>query len=189
MLLVIDCDDSFVETLARYGREAGVATTVLRHRATDLAAIAALAPRAIMLSPGPGRPSDLPLLRAVIDHFPITPLFGVCLGHQALCEAYGGTTVRAPRPCHGQASPMHHEGDPLFAGVPSPFDAGRYHSLLGAIDPRRPLRPIAYGGDGLLMAVRHAAAPHIGVQFHPESLLTPSGRTIMGNFLREAGLL
>lgn len=187
MILLIDHFDSFVETLARYVREAGEETHVLRVDALDPRAVAASPPRAVILSPGPGRPEDTPQTLGLITALPQTPILGVCLGHQALCEAYGGTTIRAPHPMHGRASLIHHEGDALFADVPSPFRAGKYHSLLGEIAEEGPLQPIAWDEEGTLMAIRHREFPHLGVQFHPESLLTPDGRTIMRNFLRPTG--
>ncbi|MEM9234501.1 MAG: aminodeoxychorismate/anthranilate synthase component II [Pseudomonadota bacterium] len=183
MILLVDHFDSFVETLARYVREAEAGTEVVRVDHIDPASVAAMMPLGIILSPGPGRPADTPQTPALFDAFPDTPILGVCLGHQALCEAYGGRTVLAPEPMHGRASSIHHEGDALFDGIQSPFSAGRYHSLLGEIQPDGDLYPTAWEADGMLMAARHRCRPHYGVQFHPESLLTPDGRRIMQNFV------
>ena len=186
MIWLIDHFDSFVETLARYIREAGEETRVIRVDHLDLDEVARATPRALVLSPGPGRPGDSPHILELFKKFPALPILGVCLGHQALCEAYGGKTIRAPEPMHGRASLIHHKGDPLFHGVSSPFLAGRYHSLLGEISQNGPLDPIAWGEDGTLMAARHKVCPHYGVQFHPESLLTPDGRRIIKTFLNRA---
>lgn len=187
MILLVDHFDSFVETLARYVREAGTTTQVTRVDQLSVDEVHALAPRAILLSPGPGRPSDTPQTLALFEAFPATPILGVCLGHQALAEAYGGRTIRAPRPMHGRASDVHHEGDALFAGIPSPFPAGRYHSLLAEFETGGRVRPIAWNAEGTVMAARHVSRPHLGVQFHPESLLTPDGRRIIENFLAIPG--
>jgi anthranilate synthase/aminodeoxychorismate synthase-like glutamine amidotransferase len=185
MILVIDAYDSFVETLARYAREAGFATEVRRHDRTTLADCLAARPEAIILSPGPGRPEDAPLCGDLIVAAPDLPILGVCLGHQAMAEVYGGETRRHDDPHHGRSSLIHHEGDPLFAGVPDPFPAGRYHSLIAC--PGGNFRAIAWLDDGTPMAARHVHRPHFGVQFHPESLLTPHGRIILGNFLAIPG--
>lgn len=186
MILLVDHFDSFVETLARYVREAGEETLVVRVDQVNLPMVAELDPEAIILSPGPGRPGDTPQTLSLFSAFPQTPILGVCLGHQALAEAYGGETVPAPEPMHGRASQVHHEGDALFAGVASPFAAGRYHSLLGAFAEGGDALPTAWDEAGTVMAARHRTRPHMGVQFHPESLLTPDGRRIIGNFLQLA---
>ncbi|RFB05771.1 anthranilate synthase component II [Parvularcula marina] len=183
MILLIDHFDSFVETLARYARESGAATHVLRVDDLVAADVAVEAPQGIILSPGPGQPSDTPETMALFELLPETPILGVCLGHQALCQAYGGATVPAPHPMHGRASQIHHEGGGLFADIPSPFPAGKYHSLLGTLPEDGPLDALAWDEEGTLMAARHRTQPHFGVQFHPESLLTPAGRIIMRNFL------
>ncbi|WOI53555.1 aminodeoxychorismate/anthranilate synthase component II [Parvularcula sp. LCG005] len=185
MILVVDLYDSFVETLARYVREAGAETQVVRHDTLDLKVVEDIAPRAIILSPGPGRPSDIPICTQIIQHFPQLPILGVCLGHQALADAYGGATILSPDPMHGRPSLVRHEGDPLFSKVPNPFQAGRYHSLLGRLPDEGPLKAIAWSSDGLVMALRHRDRPHMGVQFHPESLLTPDGHQIIANFLQD----
>jgi anthranilate synthase/aminodeoxychorismate synthase-like glutamine amidotransferase len=183
MILVLDCRDSFVETLARYAREAGAETRVARCDALSVAEAVAMCPRAVILSPGPGRPREAGIATELFGALPDTPILGVCLGHQALSEAYGGETVASPEPMHGRASLVRHEGDSLFAGVPSPFAAGRYHSLLAG--PAAVLREIAWS-DGLCMARRHESRPHVGVQFHPESLLTEGGHRVIRNFVGTA---
>lgn len=186
MIVVVDHFDSFVETLARYVREAGRTTRLIRvDRLDDEGQIAAAA-AGIIISPGPGRPADTPQTVALIRSLPATPILGVCLGHLALCEAYGGATIPAPNPMHGRASLIHHRGDAPFVGLPNPFRAGRYHSLIGTTVDGGPLDPIAWDEEGVLMAVRHRSRPHIGVQFHPESLLTPTGRRIIAAFLMTA---
>lgn len=182
MILIVDNYDSFVETLARYVREAGFETVLVRNDAVTAAEVAALAPQAIILSPGPYGPDEAGICKALPTAQPQTPMLGVCLGHLAIAEAYGGRTVSAPKPIHGRATPVHHEGDPLFGGVPQPFQAGRYHALASDI-AGTDLLPTAWAEDETLMAFRHRSAPHVGVQFHPESVLTPDGRRIIGNFL------
>lgn len=184
MILVIDNYDSFVNNLARYVREAGWETLVLRNDAATAAECFALRPEGVIISPGPKRPADsrisMDIIRALDPH---TPLLGVCLGHQCLVEAFGGKTVRARHPLHGEASEISHDGSGVFAGVPSPMTAGRYHSLIAVPQPGNPMRPVAWSADGELMAVAHETRPWFGVQFHPESLLTPHGRLIVENFL------
>lgn len=185
MILLIDHHDSFVETLARYSREAGHETMVVRVDRLDMADVLSLAPDAVILSPGPGRPADTPWTQRLFHALGATPVLGVCLGHQALIEAYGGTTGSAPEPMHGRASLIRHSGDGLFYGVPSPFLAARYHSLIGQPETCSELDAIAWTeNEGQVMAVRHQVRPHCGVQFHPESLLTPHGAVILRNFLK-----
>lgn len=185
MILVIDNYDSFVETLARYARLLGHAVTVVRADTISVEQALALNPCGVILSPGPGRPGEVGIMLPLIGALPETPILGVCLGHQALAEAYGGHTSRAAAPVHGRSSKVFHDGDPAFAGVPSPFEAGRYHALRAVLpeadDPE--LQPIAWLEDGTVMALRHRSHPHVGVQFHPESLLTPDGMKIVANVL------
>ena len=180
-ILVVDCEDSFVQTLARYAREHGAKTVVVRADALDVGALAA--PDAVILSPGPGRPADVPAAAAVVRALPHTPILGVCLGHQVLCEAYGGATEASLDPMHGRASPVTHDGSTLYAGLPNPFRAARYHSLIGVPGPT--LLADAWS-DGLVMGARHPDRPHHGVQFHPESLLTEGGHRMIGNFVAMA---
>ena len=183
-LLVADCEDSFVQTLARYAREHGARTRVVRADTLQVADAVAGAPDGVILSPGPGRPEAAGDLAALIRAMPQTPILGVCLGHQALCEAYGGATGRSPEPMHGRASLVTHDGSALYAGLASPFRAARYHSLIGA--PGADMRADAWS-NGLVMGARHADNPHHGVQFHPESLLTEGGHRMIGNFVRMCG--
>jgi anthranilate synthase/aminodeoxychorismate synthase-like glutamine amidotransferase len=197
MLLVIDNYDSFtynlVQILGQLLREAGrtdVPLWVVRNDAVDLEDIMAMEPSAVVISPGPGRPEEagitIPAIRALSGR---TPLLGVCLGHQAIAAAFGGRVVRAGRLMHGKASPVLHQGDALFAGLPSPFMAGRYHSLLVAEPLPEPLMVTARTPEGEIMALRHRHHPTFGIQFHPESVLTPEGVRLLRNFLRIAGYL
>ena len=185
MILIIDNYDSFVETLARYVRELGLETHIVRNDALTADDIRELSPRAVILSPGPYGPAEAGVCKALPLALPGTPILGVCLGHLAIAEAYGGATIPARTPRHGQASAIRHEGDALFRGLTNPFDAGRYHALVSSIRGTN-LIPIAWSDDGELMAFRHASCPHVGVQFHPESILTPQGRLLLSNFLPEA---
>ena len=197
MLLVIDNYDSFtynlVQILGQLLREAGrtdVPLRVVRNDAVDLEDIMAMEPSAVVISPGPGRPEEagitIPAIRALSGR---TPLLGVCLGHQAIAAAFGGRVVRAGRLMQGKASPVLHQGDALFAGLPSPFMAGRYHSLLVAEPLPEPLMVTARTPEGEIMALRHRHHPTFGIQFHPESVLTPEGVRLLRNFLRIAGYL
>ncbi|MEO1041112.1 MAG: aminodeoxychorismate/anthranilate synthase component II [Pseudomonadota bacterium] len=186
MILIIDNYDSFVETLARYVREAGYKTQVVRHDDLSTEEIAALDPQGVVLSPGPYTPDEAGVCRSLPCVLPRTPILGVCLGHLAIAEAYGGATVPARTPIHGRATAVTHDGSALFADVPCPFDAGRYHALIADITATD-LIPSAWSETEELMAFRHPASPHLGVQFHPESLLTEGGRSIMENFLAMTG--
>ena len=186
MILIIDNYDSFVETLARYVREAGHETRVVRNDACTAEEIIGLAPDGIIMSPGPYTPEQAGVCRALPVRLPTTPMLGVCLGHLAIAEAYGGRTVPAATPIHGRPTPVTHDRSPLFHDVCSPFQAGRYHALLADI-ALTDLIATAWSSDGALMAFCHPENPHLGVQFHPESLLTEGGRTIMANFLSLTG--
>ncbi len=182
MIIVIDHFDSFVETLARYVREAGHQVCVMRQD-TDLADILAFQPQAVILSPGPGGPEttgvSLPLLAALPEHVPV---LGICLGHQILAHYLGGTVTRAKEPRHGKASDIHHHGDALFADMENPFSAGRYHALIVEKLPAD-CQAVAHSALGENMGFKHQSRPLYGVQFHPESILTPQGRQMIGNFL------
>ena len=185
MILVVDHYDSFVYNLVQLVEGLGAATEVVRSDAEAPDEMLARRPEAVILSPGPGRPDDagcfVELARAVGDD---VPLLGVCLGHQALGEALGGRVDPGPVPVHGKASAVHHDGAGILAGVPSPFDAGRYHSLVVAADALPDeLELTAWTADGIVMAVQHRSLPRFGVQFHPESILTPEGPRIIENFL------
>jgi len=185
MILLIDNYDSFVHNLARYVGELGHARRVIRNDAVSVDEILASQPEAIILSPGPCTPDragvSIELAReAARAH---VPLLGVCLGHQAIAAAFGDKIMRAKHPLHGKASRIGHDGDALFKGLPNPFAAGRYHSLVAELQSGSMLVPIAHADDGELMALRHASAPIYGVQFHPESVLTEHGHQLIGNFL------
>jgi anthranilate synthase/aminodeoxychorismate synthase-like glutamine amidotransferase len=184
MIVVVDNYDSFVHNLARYFREEGAETRVIRNDAASAEAIIATAPAGVVLSPGPKTPAEAGVCLDLLASLPATtPLLGVCLGHQCLVEAFGGRTLRAERPLHGEASSVRHDGKGLFEGVPSPMAAGRYHSLISLLGEARDLVPCAWSEEGELMAVRRNGAPWFGVQFHPESLLTPDGRALIRNFI------
>jgi anthranilate synthase component 2/para-aminobenzoate synthetase component 2 len=184
MILVIDNYDSFVYNLARYCRELGEETRVVRNDAVTVAQVEEMAPAAIILSPGPGRPQEAGVCLEIIRAFPEVPILGVCLGHQCLAEAYGGKTVPSREPMHGRPSAVSHDGKGVFAGLASPLQVGRYHSLSVDVDGCDDLKITAYTDDQEIMALQHNVHPHIGVQFHPESLLTPQGKTLLANFLK-----
>ena len=185
MVLLIDNYDSFVHNLARYVRELGEATTVRRNDAITLDEIAALGPSHIIVSPGPRTPREAGISNDVIASFgPRVPILGVCLGHQCLGAAMGGRVVRASRPRHGKTSPIYHSGEGIFSGLPSPFPATRYHSLLVAREGLPEcLEVVATTREDEIMALRHRSFPLWGVQFHPESVLTEHGHALLRNFL------
>ncbi len=185
MILIIDNYDSFVHNLARYLREAGSPVRVVRNDQVTAAECVSMAPSGVVLSPGPKTPADAGCSLDLIATLPArTPLFGVCLGHQCLVEAFGGETVRADDPLHGEASLIRHTGAGIFEGVPSPTPAGRYHSLIARPRKGSPIVETAWTENGALMGAAHRINPWFGVQFHPESLLTPHGRRMVENFLR-----
>jgi anthranilate synthase/aminodeoxychorismate synthase-like glutamine amidotransferase len=188
MILLIDNYDSFVHNLARYVSELGEDPVVRRHDATSHEEITALRPSHIIISPGPCTPGEAGISTDVVRRFgPTIPILGVCLGHQCIGAAYGAGIVRAGRPMHGKASRIHHDGTGLFAGLPNPFPAARYHSLVISRS-RLPadLRVTASAEDGEIMAVEHARHPVIGLQFHPESVLTEYGYVLLDRFLHGA---
>jgi anthranilate synthase/aminodeoxychorismate synthase-like glutamine amidotransferase len=185
-VVVIDNYDSFVYNLVQYLGELGADPVVHRHDEVTVEQVSDERPDAILISPGPGRPSDAGISNDLIrDLGPSIPLLGVCLGHQCIGEVFGGTIVRAPRIMHGKTSLVSHDGRGLFAGVPDPFEATRYHSLV--IDPAtiddEQLEVTARTDDGVVMGVRHRRHPIEGVQFHPESILTNAGHDLLRNFL------
>jgi anthranilate synthase/aminodeoxychorismate synthase-like glutamine amidotransferase len=186
MILMIDNYDSFTFNLVQYLGELGAEVVVRRNDAMALDEIEALAPRAVVISPGPCTPNEagisVPLLRRFAGRFPI---LGVCLGHQALGAAFGADIVRADRIMHGKTSPIEHDGKTIFSGLSNPFDATRYHSLL----VRRETLPAclevsAWTREGEIMGLRHREHPIEGVQFHPESILTLEGKQLLANFLQ-----
>ncbi len=185
-VLVIDNYDSFTFNLVQYLGELDAELIVRRNDQVSLDAIADIAADRIVVSPGPGHPADAGVIVEAIRRFgPSIPVLGVCLGHQAIGLAFGGTVVRAPRPVHGKTSAIDHDGRGVFAGVTSPFDAARYHSLVIAPDgwPADLIVTARTHDDGIVMGVRHRDWPVHGVQFHPESILTGPGRQILRNFL------
>jgi anthranilate synthase/aminodeoxychorismate synthase-like glutamine amidotransferase len=189
VILVIDNYDSFVHNLARYVRELGWATTVVRNDAIELAAIEALAPSHIIISPGPCTPDEAGISVPLIPRFgPTIPILGVCLGHQSIGQAFGGKVVRARRPMHGKTSLVRHDGAGIFAGLPNPLRATRYHSLVVAADDLpADLLVAAESEEGEIMALRHRRWPVVGLQFHPEAVLTEHGHDLLRNFLGDAG--
>ena len=184
MLIVIDNYDSFTYNLVQYLGELGQEIKVFRNDQVTLEEIRALNPDHIVISPGPGDPNDGGISLEVLREFgPTTPIFGVCLGHQCIGQAYGGRVVRAPRLMHGKVSPVYHNGAGVFSGVPSPFNATRYHSLIVEEPIPDDLEVTAFTSQGEVMGVRHKEYPTVGVQFHPESILTEHGKRILQNFL------
>ncbi len=184
-LLLIDNYDSFTYNLAQYLGELGAGVDVFRNDALDLDQIEALAPQHIVISPGPGRPRDAGISLGVVRRFADRiPLLGVCLGQQVIAEAFGGVIVHAPQLMHGKTSMVHHEGESILSGVESPFEATRYHSLVvRAEDVPDCLQVTAWTEDGTIMGLRHREFEVHAVQFHPESILTPGGKTILERFL------
>lgn len=186
MLLMIDNYDSFTYILVQYFRMLGVEISVYRNDAITVDRIEELAPEGIVISPGPGDPDGAGITLSVIYHFASkVPLLGVCLGHQAMGQAFGGKVVRAPRLMHGKTSPIFHDEKGLFAGMPQPFDATRYHSLIVDSESLPSCLAVsAWTKQGEIMGIRHRNLPLEGVQFHPESILTREGILILQNFIR-----
>jgi anthranilate synthase/aminodeoxychorismate synthase-like glutamine amidotransferase len=188
-VLVIDNYDSFVYNLVQYLGELGAEPVVHRHDAVTLDEMRSLEPDAVLVSPGPGRPEEAGLSNDAIGAFGEhgVPVLGVCLGHQCIGAFYGADVVRADRVMHGKTSEIRHEGSGVFAGLPDPLTATRYHSLVVARDSVPDCLEItAETGDGVVMGLRHRQHPIEGVQFHPESILTASGHDLLRNFLRAA---
>src|SRR5260221_13810614 len=188
MLLIIDNYDSFTYSLVQYCGELGAEPVVKRNDEISVAEIEPLQPGAIVISPGPCTPKEAGISNDVIAKIgPKLPILGVCLGHQCIGHVYGGAVVRAGRLMHGKTSPILHDGTGLFAKLPSPFEATRYHSLI--IDPPTVPESLivnAHTAEGEIMGVRHKEYPIHGVQFHPESILTRHGKDLLKNFLRIA---
>jgi anthranilate synthase component 2 len=188
-LLLVDNYDSFTFNLVQYLGELGAEVEVFRNDAIDVAGIRALRPDGLVLSPGPCTPREagvtVPAIQALAGQLPI---LGVCLGHQAIGQAFGGKVVRNFRIVHGKSSPVRHRGQGIFAGLPSPFSAGRYHSLV--VEKRslpRALRVTAWTDEGEIMGLCHRRLDVEGVQFHPESVLTAEGKRLLGNWLGRVG--
>ena len=189
MILLLDNYDSFTYNLYQYLGELGAEVTVVRNDEKSAQDILGLRPRAVVISPGPGNPDQagvsLDLIRGCTGRI---PLLGVCLGHQALGQAFGGAVVRAPRLMHGKTSEIHHDGRTVFAGLPVPFTATRYHSLVvDRASVPACLEVSAWTEDGIVMGLRHKQHPLEGVQFHPESILTGCGHDLLRNFLAGTG--
>ncbi|WP_322816171.1 aminodeoxychorismate/anthranilate synthase component II [Chloroflexus sp.] len=184
-VLLIDNYDSFTYNLYQYLCELGADVEVVRNDQITVADVASRAPDRIVISPGPCTPAEagisVDVIRRLGRHIPI---LGVCLGHQAIGAAYGGAVVRAPLVMHGKLSPIYHQGQGVFAGLPSPFRATRYHSLIvRREDLPAELEVTAWTDDGIIMGLRHRSLPVEGVQFHPESIMTESGKQMLANFL------
>jgi len=186
MLLVIDNYDSFTYNLVQYLGELGQTVEVRRNNKVTLDEIEQLRPERIVISPGPGTPDDAGITLDTIQRFSgRVPLLGVCLGHQAIGQAFGGKVIRAPELMHGKASEVSHDGKTIFAGLTAPFQAGRYHSLI--VEKQTlpsSLQISAQTKDEIIMGLRHRELKVEGVQFHPESILTPEGKQLLANFLK-----
>jgi anthranilate synthase/aminodeoxychorismate synthase-like glutamine amidotransferase len=188
VVAVVDNYDSFTYNLVQYLGELGAATAVFRNDAVGVDALAAMEPAAVVISPGPCDPDQAGISLEVVARLgATTPLLGVCLGHQAVGQAYGGRVVRAPRVMHGKVSEIHHDGAGILEGLPRPFSATRYHSLVVERESMPAcLEVTAWTADGLVMGLRHREHPVEGVQFHPESIATRCGHDLLRGFLRRA---
>jgi anthranilate synthase/aminodeoxychorismate synthase-like glutamine amidotransferase len=185
VLLILDNYDSFTYNLVQYFGELGCKPVVRRNDAISVDEIAKLKPTHICISPGPGRPAEAGISEEVVRRFGSSvPLLGVCLGHQCIAEVFGGQVVQAERLMHGKTSEIHHDGSGVFAGLPSPFSATRYHSLIVAPETLpNELAVSAKTAEGEIMGLQHREFPLHGVQFHPESILTALGKKLLANFL------
>ena len=190
MILVIDNYDSFTYNLVHYLNELGAETLVYRNDALSVDEALGLKPQGVLLSPGPCTPNEAGICLALLEAAPNDlPILGVCLGHQAIGQAYGGDVVRAKQVMHGKTSPMFHEGKGIFAGLPNPFTATRYHSLSVEKSTLPPVLEVAaWTEDGEIMGFQHRHRPIQGVQFHPESIATEGGHAMLANFLKLAGV-
>jgi para-aminobenzoate synthetase component 2 len=188
MLLMIDNYDSFTYNLVQYFGELGQQVTVYRNDALTLDQVAALKPRMIVISPGPGRPADAGISKALIDRYKgVYPILGVCLGHQCIGEVFGAAVVRAQRIMHGKTSAVFHDGKTIFKGLPCPFEATRYHSLIVKKETLPDCFTVSSWTDhDEIMGIRHRDYPVEGIQFHPESVLTSCGKELLRNFLADA---
>lgn len=188
MILIIDNYDSFTYNVYQYIASLGYVVEVVRNDQTTVEEIAAKNYSAIIISPGPGTPDDAGISKEVIAKFAgQVPILGICLGHQSIAEVFGGRVVRAPKPVHGKVSFVHHSGTGIYQGLPQPFVAGRYHSLLvEAESVPACLEVTSRTEDGLIMGLKHREYTVEGVQFHPESVLTPEGMKLFNNFLQNS---
>lgn len=186
MILMIDNYDSFTYNLVQYLEELGARVEVARNDTVTINSIRELNPQAIVLSPGPGNPTTSGICPDVIRHFGMEkPILGVCLGHQTLGWVFGAKVIEAKEPMHGKRSKIYHRGEGVFQGLPSPFQATRYHSLV--LDPQTlpsNIIPTAVTNDGVIMGIRHRDVPMEGIQFHPESIVTEYGKELLANFLK-----
>jgi anthranilate synthase component 2 len=192
VLLVIDNYDSFTYNLVQYLGELGAEVQVYRNDCIDLQAIRQLQPEGIAISPGPGRPEEAGISREIVQVLgPQIPILGVCLGHQCIGQVYGGKVIRAPELMHGKTSAIHHTDTGIFRGLPNPFTATRYHSLI--VERQTcpdSLEITAWTDSGSIMGLRHRQYPHLqGVQFHPESILTEKGKLLLHNFLQQTAVV
>jgi anthranilate synthase/aminodeoxychorismate synthase-like glutamine amidotransferase len=184
MITVIDNYDSFTYNLVQYLGELGAEVEVFRNDRISIGELESLDPSHIVISPGPGEPISAGISNEVISHFgPRRPILGVCLGHQCIGHVFGGSVIRAPRLMHGKTSPIHHYGEGILQGVPSPFEATRYHSLVVSEPLPSDLQVTAFTTANEVMGLRHRHYPIYGVQFHPEAILTQYGKQILRNFL------
>jgi anthranilate synthase/aminodeoxychorismate synthase-like glutamine amidotransferase len=189
MILMIDNYDSFTFNIVQYLEQMGEDVVVFRNDKITVDRIHALKPQVIFLSPGPGAPREAGVTVDVVREFHKTiPIMGICLGHQSIGYAFGGEIIRAGRIMHGKVSPVHHDGKTIFSGLPDPFTAGRYHSLVVRPETLPScLEVSAQTAEGEIMGLRHKEYPVEGIQFHPESVLTPQGKRILRNFLKTTG--
>jgi para-aminobenzoate synthetase component II len=184
MIAIVDNYDSFVFNVARYFVELGEQVRVFRNDTVAVADLAAMKPRAVVLSPGPCTPAEAGISNDVVRELSgVVPILGICLGHQCIGSVFGGRIERALKPMHGRASPIHHDGRGLFAGLPSPLQAGRYHSLVTTLNGPSDLVVTARSDEGEIMALAHRTHATFGVQFHPESILTEHGHALLRNFI------
>ena len=185
MILVIDNYDSFTYNLVQYFGELGEEVMVVRNDQKTIEELKALQPDYVVLSPGPCTPNEAGITLEAIQAFAgDVPIFGVCLGHQSIAQAFGGKVIRAERLMHGKTSPVNHDGSPLFSGIDSPFIATRYHSLIVEKETLPDLFEVtAWTEEGEIMAIRHRTLPIEGVQFHPEAIMTTSGKQLLRNFI------
>ena len=187
MLLLVDNYDSFTYNLYQYLSELGAEVVVRRNDQLTLDEVATLQPTQIVISPGPCTPNEAGLSCQIVKTFgSMIPTLGVCLGHQTIGQVYGGRVIRAPEPMHGKTSLIYHQGQGVFQNLPTPFEANRYHSLIVERETLPDeLEVTAETSDGLIMGLRHRRYPVEGVQFHPESIMTPMGKTLLRNFLTQ----